>query len=114
MSTVQNKLSQVILRQQNRGPYRFGARSAENRNAGFLPAFLDPTSGRSYLSRYADGSLAPFHLLDGLPAELLSQRRDKRHARRTRRPMIAGFLLGDRFYTREQAAATLGSMQAAA
>jgi hypothetical protein len=41
---------------------------------GFRPAFLDTATFSIHLSRYADGQPAPFHLLDGLPDEVVVAR----------------------------------------
>ena len=106
MNTRHSSLTVAALRRQNREPCRFGARSQQNHSAGFRPAFLNPNTGRSYPSCYADGSPAPFHLLDGLPRKLLKPR-DSHDGLSTRIPMIAGFLLGSHFYTRDQAAAAV-------
>lgn len=40
----------------------------------FPPAFLETETGVVYASCYADGRRAPFHLLDGLPNELVLER----------------------------------------
>ena len=112
MDTRQSPLTPATLRRQNHGPCRFGARSHQNHSAGFRPAFQDPDTGHSYLSRYADGSPAPFHLLDGLPRRLLAPGDDQR-AFAINTQMIAGFLLGTHFYTRDQAAAAIELQNAA-
>ena len=78
--------------------------SAEGRALGFTPAFLDRATQIVYPSRYADGRLAPFHVLDGLPGPLVVAR--NRHGRATgvKASVVAGFVRGCRFYTRDQAA----------
>ena len=63
--------------------------SDNNRGLGFQSAFFDQATRTVYLSRFADGRLAPFHLLDGLPPELVLAR-------------------DEQFYTRYEAAAMLG------
>ena len=100
---TQATLSPAALRQQNRHQ-RFGGRSEENRSNGFRPGFQDISTGRAYLSRYADGSLAPFHLLDGLPETLVIQRGTSQHVAALKASVIAGFIRWQHFYTREQAA----------
>lgn len=67
-----------------------GGISRNNADLGFMPGFLDIRTGKIYRSRYADGSPAPVHLLEGL--------------REIRQYLIAGFIREQRFYTREQAA----------
>ena len=86
----------------NRGT---GGVSQENRHLGFVPAFMDTRTGTVYGSSFADGRPAPFHLLDGLPDEVVVAR--DRHGRPSHvvGTVIAGFSLNGRFYTREQAAA---------
>lgn len=102
-TTASDCLSPAVLRQQNRNQ-RTGARSQENRNLGFLPAFQDLSTGRTYLSRFADGKPAPFHLLDGLPGELITQRDEQQRVAALKASVVAGFVRGQRFYTRSQAA----------
>src|SRR6185369_10643044 len=51
-----------------------GGRSEENRGLGFHPAFMDEDTSTVYPACFADGRPAPFHLLDGLPDELVLAR----------------------------------------
>ena len=44
------------------------------RPQGFAPAFLEPDTGTIHLACYADGRLAPIHLLAGLPLERVASR----------------------------------------
>ena len=60
---------------------------------GFKPAFFDYTSCILYLSRFADGRLAPIHVLDGLPPEVLAKG-----------TLISGFERNGFFYTRRAVA----------
>lgn len=82
-----------------------GGVSAENRALGFRPAFRDTRTGATYLSSFADGRPAPFHILDGLPEALVLAR--DRHGRVSRAlgSIVAGFLRDGVFYTRAEAAA---------
>lgn len=82
-----------------------GGRSEENRSAGFRPAFLDVDTAKVYESRFADGRLAPFHLLDGLPDEVVVERAGGGRVVAVKESMIAGFVRAARFYSREEAAA---------
>jgi len=79
--------------------------SAGCRSQGFIPAFRDASSGRTYPSRFADGRLAPIHLLDGLPEKLVLERSTAGAVTAVKHTVISGFLLDGRFYTRDQAAA---------
>ena len=71
---------------------------------GFRPAFLDRETGIVYQSRFADGRLAPCHLLDGLPAELIVKRDRAGRVAAVKASLVCGFLNDGLFYTREQAA----------
>lgn len=77
--------------------------STHNFEHGFSPAFQDSATGHVYLSRYTDGQPAPFHLLDGLPNELVTARDAEGRIIAVKQTIIAGFVLAERFYTREEA-----------
>jgi hypothetical protein len=97
-------LSQRSLKDENR---KFkGSRGISQNNSllGFVPAFQDSVTGTSIISRYADGSPAPVHLLDGLPDAWIASYDNEGHVRTVRKGIIAGFLKGTCFYTREEAA----------
>lgn len=79
--------------------------SEETRGTGFMPAFRDTQTGRIFRARFADGSPAPMHVLDGLPEEVVARRDATGRIVAVKRSMIAGFLRFGRFYTREQTAA---------
>ena len=96
-------------RKQSRGRVQLGSRhraasSENNREEGFVPAFLDTATGHVYRSCFANGTPAPIHLLDGLPGDLVIARDADRRAIAFKPTLVAGFLRADRFYTREQAA----------
>lgn len=92
------------LAEQNKRHAGTGGVSQGNRALGFAPAFQDQASGEVFLSRFADGSPAPFHLLDGLPGHLVTARDAAGHPQRVVDRLVAGFVRCGRFYTREQAA----------
>jgi hypothetical protein len=75
-----------------------------NRAAGFIPAFCDTATGRVEPSRLADGTLAPMHLLCGLPREWMVSCGAENGMVAVKATVIAGFLHAGAFYTREQAA----------
>jgi len=79
--------------------------SENNRSAGFQPAFIDRDTGTVHLSRVPDGRLAPCHLLDGLPSELVLARNEQGRVTRVKASVVSGFLRNQRFYTRDEAAA---------
>ena len=84
-----------------------GGVSRENRRYGFRPAFMDLETTAVYLARFADGRPAPFHLLDGLPDELVLSRDAAGRVAEIRPSVISGFEQDGRFYTRDEAAEAL-------
>ena len=98
------KLTENALCGQNRRYRGTGGVSQENHGHGFRPAFLDTETGAIYRSCYADGRPAPLHLLDGLPQSLVLTRASCGRVTEVKAPVIAGFALGGRFYTRDEAA----------
>ena len=72
-------------------------------SGSMAPAFYDMETGNIYVSRYSDGRVAPIHIYDGLPAEIV-ERADIN--------VISGFVKDGEFMTREQAADFL-ALQAA-
>lgn len=81
-----------------------GGRSQENRGLGFRPAFMDEETLAVYPACFADGRPAPFHLLDGLPAEVVLSRRPDGRVASVKPSIVSGFTLDGEFYTREAAA----------
>ncbi len=71
--------------------------------AGFCPAFRDEADGEVYVSRHADGSCAPVHLMEGLPEKLVVERDTAGHPLALRRDVTPGYLYRGQFYTREEA-----------
>jgi hypothetical protein len=84
-----------------------GGVSEENRGCGFSPAFLDRDTGRIWPSLRADGTPAPVLLLDGLPDELVILRAGGGRVLAASPSVLAGFVREGRFYTREEAAASV-------
>lgn len=72
------------------------------------PAFRDNATGRIELARFESGEPAPMHLLTGLPDDWVAQRDGSGHATALLDTIVAGFVGGPRFYTREEAAALSG------
>ena len=96
-------LDHAELAAQNRCFHGTGGRSQENRAQGFRPAFFDIFSGTIHLSRFVDGRLAPMHLLDGLPSELVRQRSASGRVIAVSRRLVASFERDSLFYTRSEA-----------
>lgn len=92
------------IRRENLAFARTGGVSQENRSSGFLPAFCDMESGIVQPARFSNGTLAPMHLLDGLPDDWVKERDLSGRVAAIKDSIIAGFLREGRFYTREQAA----------
>jgi hypothetical protein len=78
--------------------------SAANWKQGFIPGFLDRETGSIYVSRTVDGNPAPIHLIGGLPDDLVLARTSTGQVSAIKETVIAGFIRGGLFYTREQAA----------
>ena len=81
-----------------------GGVSAATRPAGFRPAFLDCATMQVHPSCFADGSPAPFHILDGLPEDVVIERSSEGRVRRVKSSIVSGFERGGFFYTRRAAA----------
>jgi len=97
------------LAKENRRFTGTGGISANNRTQGFIPAFLDRETDTVYRSCFPDGRPAPFHMLSGLPKELLETGGRTSNHCRIKRSVISGFVLDDVFYTREAAAQTVNA-----
>ncbi len=96
-------LSLIRLLQDNRRYQGTKAVSEGNRSDGFRPAFLDSDTNIVYPSCRADGCLAAVHCLEGLPDELVVSRDAAGRVMEAKPGLIAGFLYGGRFYSREEA-----------
>lgn len=107
---MKSTLSPQQLKIENRRFRGRGGVSAENRSEGFRPAFLDTQTQVIYPSRFADGRPAPFHLLDGLPDELVLARAPGGRVVSVKSSVISGFVRAGRFFNREEAAAALAAL----
>ena len=101
----ESSLNHDVLARQNLRYRGTGGVSQGNRSAGFAPAFEDDQTGAVYLSRFADGSPAPIHILEGLPEEVVTKRDQRGRVTATVPSLQAGFVRAGRFYTRAEAAA---------
>ncbi len=97
-------MTNEVLQEENLVYVGTGGVSQENHSQGFLPAFFDIELGVGFLSRFADGSIAPVHVLDGLPEEWILERDSEGQVRTVKSSVVAGFIRQGYFYTREQAA----------
>jgi hypothetical protein len=98
-------LNDAILKRENRAYCGSAGVSEGCREACFRPAFLDQETGTVYLSRYRNGHAAPVHTLEGLPDAVVAARYANGNVAKTKNTLISGFLKGNTFYTRQQAAA---------
>jgi hypothetical protein len=97
-------VSSRTLQVQNRAFAGTDGVSRSNRALGFVPGFMDSETGCLYVSRTPDGSPSPIHRLDGLPASLVIERTAAGRVYAVKGSVVAGFIRGGRFYTREQLA----------
>jgi len=97
-------LSEQLLRDQNRQFVNTAGVSEGNRNRAFVPAFQNTRNGECVVSRFADGSDAPIHILDGLPRDWVTSVDENGRVTTVDEAVVAGFLHSGRFYTREEAA----------
>jgi hypothetical protein len=96
-----------ILAQQNAKYRGSGGISSENRHLGFRPAFRNAETGHIYPSRFADGRLAPVHVIDGLPDDVVVARTAAGKVLSVKPSLQSGFLFDGCFYDRDEAAAYL-------
>jgi len=92
------------LARENRHFTGTGGISKENRSLGFIPAFCDMETGTVYPSCNKDGTPATIHVLEGLPAELVTAIDQHTKCVTLKASVIPGFIKDQEFYTREQAA----------
>lgn len=97
-------MTNEVLREENLAYVGTGGVSQENHSSGFLPAFYDLATGNSHFSCFSNGSLAPIHVLDGLPEEWIRERDQSGKVCSVKDSVIAGFIRDGYFYTRKQAA----------
>lgn len=88
-------------------PWHFGMHGVHTATFGFMPAFRDVVTGETHLSTNADGSLAPIHLLDGIPDEWVVERNAQGLAVALRETIIPGYVRSGRFFTHGQLQAGL-------
>ena len=66
---------------------------------GFQPAFFDFLTQTIYISCFADGTPAPFHILEGLPRELIVDRARSGRVVSTKATLLTGYERNGYFYT---------------
>ncbi len=100
---MKKSLTNKLLRKQNVTFKNTGGVSQENRSEGFRPAFFDAQQQRAEVARFSNGTPAPFHLLEGVPEDWVTQRDSCGKVIAVKASVIAGFIRNGIFYTREQA-----------
>lgn len=100
---MKSLMNEARLRNENAALAGTAGVSAGNAGLGFRPAFLDFSTLTIYPSRFADGRPAPFHLLDGLPDEVVADRSASGRVVAAKASLISGFERGGYFYTRQAA-----------
>jgi hypothetical protein len=101
---VKRLLDDDGLRRENALIEKIAGFSPLSGGLGFRPAFFDVATHAIHLSRFADGTLAPLHLIEGLPEEAIAIRSDRGHPVAAKPTLIAGFERNGFFYTRTHAA----------
>ena len=98
------ELSEQTLIDENHAYRKTDGVSKINRSQGFIPAFYDKMTGKVARSCYSNGRPAPFHMIEGVPTELVAERDCQGRVVRLKTSVISGFLMGGIFYTRDEAA----------
>lgn len=109
VSVEQRELCACALRVENAAFAGTGGVSLNARGAGFMPAYCDVHSGAVVVSCFADGRVAPIHVLEGLPEDWVAARDDEGRVVRARAGVVAGFVRRGEFFTREAAAQVLAA-----
>jgi hypothetical protein len=110
-SGMSRAMTQQILRLETARFLGTGGVSAGNRRNGFRPTFMDTDTNTIYASCFSDGQAAPFHLLDGLPDELVLQRNASGKVEAVKPAVVSGFVRSGRFYSREEAAQAIAEIR---
>ncbi len=102
----QGALTELSLRDENVLFEHSKGIRRNNDHQGFVPGFRLSATGELAVSRYADGSPAPIHMLDGLPEDWIGGRDTEGHVTSTRPGVVSGFIREGRFFTREEVVRT--------
>ena len=99
------KLDAHKLRIENRQFARTCGLSANNADHNFVPAFRNEETGEIAVARFADGRIAPMHLIINLPEAWATARNARGQISAVLDCVIAGFVRDGQFFTRAEAAA---------
>ena len=96
----------TVKRLQQHSITRSLSRRRGERHSGlhFQPAFLDFGTQTIYPARHADGRLAHYHVVDGLPDKLIVDRTMGGRVVAVKASLIEGYVRNGYFYTRTAAA----------
>lgn len=108
---TETRVTNVALSQQSSEHKNTGGFSQDNDRNGFHPAFIDAVTGTIYHSRFADGRLAPFHLLEGLPEDVIAERDAHGRVAAAKSSVVADFVRDGRFFSREEAASVVSAVR---
>lgn len=100
---MERPMTEKVLQRENVLHADAGGTSYHVAQFGFRPAFFDFSTVTVYRSRFANGQLAPFHLLDGLPDHLVVQRDDFGRVVSAKPTLVSGFERNGYFFTRDAA-----------
>lgn len=89
------------LRQQSANYHGTAGSSEKTFCLGFRPAFFDRDTSEIHLCRFSDGRLANLHVMDGLPASVVTRWNPDGKPGAVKASLVAGFEKDGTFYTRE-------------
>ena len=98
------RLSTQSLKHQNREFKETGGISSNNRQLQFVPAFKDTETGEVCTICNPDGSPSLIHNLNAAPRSWIVQQDASGRVLALKGTIVAGFVLDQIFYTRQQAA----------
>ena len=93
------------LRRENHQFARTCGLSVNNANQNFIPAFRNEQTGEVALARFADGRIAPMHLIINLPEAWATAHNARGQISAVLDCVVAGFVHNGQFFTRAEAAA---------
>ncbi len=109
LNSAKRGLDAGKLRTENRQFAHTCGLSANNADQAFVPAFRNEQTGEVALARFADGRIAPMHLIINLPDAWATARNARGQISAVLDCVIAGFVHEGQFYTRAEAAAATTS-----
>ena len=98
-------LDERALRRENRQFAHTCGLSLNNSDQKFVPAFRNEQTGEVALARFADGRVAPMHLIINLPEAWATAHNARGQISAVLDCVVAGFVREGQFFTRAEAAA---------